>query len=74
MLSSLNNDSIKSLQDITSSDSTFSEEGKRNIAVLILENKYSEITYADKWGEEAINQRTELLLSNAWENLIQWLE
>lgn len=74
MLSSLNNDSIKDLNDIISSSSTFSEETKRNFAVLMLESKYSEITYANEWSEEVINQRTELLLSNAWENLIEWLE
>ncbi|PKH32650.1 DUF262 domain-containing protein [Shewanella sp. ALD9] len=74
MLEALGNDSINSLDSILSCESEVSIEAQKNAAVLMLETKYAEITYADEWNKQVINERTELLLKNAWTNLKSWLE
>jgi uncharacterized protein with ParB-like and HNH nuclease domain len=74
MLEALSNDSIKSLDSILSCQSEVSEEAQKNAALLMLETKYAEITFADEWNKQVINERTELLLKNAWENLSSWLK
>ncbi|WP_318462199.1 DUF262 domain-containing protein [Photobacterium leiognathi] len=74
MLEAQNNESIDNIDKLLNSESMVSNETKRNASVLMFERKYAEITYFDEWTEQAINERTKLLLSNAWENLIDWLK
>jgi uncharacterized protein with ParB-like and HNH nuclease domain len=74
MLKSLNNDALDDIDSLAANYSGLSEESKRLLAIYKFENKYSEITYAADWNEDAVNQRTEVLLKNAWHNLIKWLE
>ena len=74
MLEVQNNESIDNIDKLLNSESMVSDETKKNASVLIFERKYAEITYFDEWTEQAINERTKLLLSNAWENLIDWLK
>ncbi|MBE8233718.1 MAG: DUF262 domain-containing protein [Endozoicomonadaceae bacterium] len=73
MLEALGNDSINDLDSILSSEGEVSKEAKKNAATLMLETKYAEITFADEWNKQAINERTELILMNAWTNLSSWL-
>ncbi|WP_041170207.1 DUF262 domain-containing protein [Vibrio sp. EJY3] len=73
MLEALSNDSLEEINTILESQAGLSDEVKRNMSVLLLESKYAEITYAEDWNKSAIDERTQLLLSNAWENLHQWL-
>lgn len=73
MLAALANDSLADIDTILTARTTLSDEAKRNASVLLLESKYAEITYAEEWNKQAIDERTQLLLSNAWENLTQWL-
>lgn len=72
LLEALSNDSLTNINTILSSN--ISIEAKRNASVNLLESKYAEITYAEEWDKQAIEERTRMLLSNAWENLIQWLK
>ncbi|KAB1516094.1 DUF262 domain-containing protein [Photobacterium damselae] len=74
MLEAQNNESIDNIDKLLNSESMVSNETKKNASVLMFERKYAEITYFDEWTEQAINERTKLLLSNAWENLIDWLK
>ncbi|WP_107851505.1 DUF262 domain-containing protein [Oceanimonas marisflavi] len=73
MLEALANDSLLGIDEILSTQSEVSIEAVRNISILLLESKYAEITYADEWDKKAIDERTKLLLKNAWENLNEWL-
>lgn len=73
MLEALANDSLVDIETILATKSILSDEAKRHTSVLLLESKYAEITYAEEWNKQAIDERTKLLLSNAWENLTQWL-
>lgn len=73
MLQAQHNDSIADIDKIFASDSVISEEAKRHASVLMLERKYAEITYATEWNAQAVEERTQLLLRNAWENLYKWL-
>lgn len=74
LLQALANDSINDIEDILSSDCHISEHAKRHASVLMLEKKFGDITFADKWGKQQINERSSLLLSNAWRNLTKWLD
>lgn len=73
MLQALNNDSIADIDKILLADSAISDEAKNHASVLMLERKYAEITYATEWNAKAVEERTQLLLKNAWENLYHWL-
>jgi len=73
MLTSLNNEALENIETLAG-NTTISEETKRTLAIYKFENKYSEITYAADWNKDAVNQRTQVLLKNAWHNMIQWLE
>jgi hypothetical protein len=73
MLGALANDSLNDIDTILEEKSALSDQAKRNTSVLLLESKYAEITYPEEWNKQAIDERTQLLLSNAWENLYQWL-
>ncbi|MCA0936673.1 DUF262 domain-containing protein [Vibrio alginolyticus] len=73
MLQALANDSISEIDNILLAQGELSSEVKRNAAILMLESKFVDITFADEWNKRAIDERTELLLKNAWENLIKWL-
>ncbi|EPT9249984.1 DUF262 domain-containing protein [Photobacterium damselae] len=74
MLEALNNDSINEIDTILRNDANLSEGARRNVSILMLEKKYSEITWADNWNKTAIDERTKVLLMNAWYNLTQWLD
>ncbi|AZP35019.1 DUF262 domain-containing protein [Cronobacter sakazakii] len=74
LLQALANDSINDIEDILSSDCHISEHAKRHASVLMLEKKFADITFADKWGKQQIDERSSLLLSNAWRNLTKWLD
>ena len=73
MLEALSNDSLGDIDAILEAQTGISDEVKRNMSVLLLESKYADITYAEDWNKAAIDERTQLLLANAWENLNQWL-
>ncbi|ECC1558684.1 DUF262 domain-containing protein [Salmonella enterica subsp. salamae] len=74
LLQALANDSINDIEDILSSDCHISEHAKSHASVLMLEKKFGDITFADKWGKQQIDERSSLLLSNAWRNLTKWLD
>ncbi|MCE7535941.1 DUF262 domain-containing protein [Aliivibrio fischeri] len=74
MLEALANDSINEIDTILQSGGIISEEAQKNVSLLMLEKKYAEITWADTWNKEAVEQRTEVLLKNAWLNLTSWLD
>lgn len=74
MLQALANDSINNIEDILLSEGQISDEAKRNASVLMLEKKFADITFADEWKKQQIDERTVLLLTNAWRNLTQWLD
>lgn len=74
MLQALNNDSIKQIDNILLADVEVSVEAKRNASVLMLEKKFADITFAEEWTNQAIDERTNLLLMNAWRNLTQWID
>jgi uncharacterized protein with ParB-like and HNH nuclease domain len=74
MLEALNNESIKEINTILRNEGELSESARKNVSILMLEKKYSEITWADNWDKTAIDERTEVLLMNAWLNLTQWLD
>ncbi|PSW01481.1 hypothetical protein CTM91_07415 [Photobacterium aquimaris] len=74
MLEALNNESIKEINTILRNEGDLSESARKNVSILMLEKKYSEITWADNWDKTAIDERTEVLLMNAWLNLSQWLD
>lgn len=40
----------------------------------MLENKFADITFADEWKKQQIDERSTLLLTNAWRNLTSWLD
>ncbi|MGI9885749.1 DUF262 domain-containing protein [Vibrio chagasii] len=74
MLEALSNDSIAEVGTILNSQSELSVEAVKNASLLMLEKKFLEITWADSWNKTAIDERTELLLKNAWQNLTEWLD
>ncbi|MDN2483440.1 DUF262 domain-containing protein [Vibrio agarivorans] len=74
MLEALSNDSIDELETILNSETELSVESIKNLALLKLEKKFLEVTWADSWNKTAIDERTELLLKNAWQNLTEWLD
>ncbi|EHV9838112.1 hypothetical protein K1P63_004140, partial [Vibrio vulnificus] len=74
MLQALANDSIKNIDDILLAPGQITLEAKRNASVLMLEKKFADITFANVWNKQAIDERSILLLSNAWRNLSQWLD
>lgn len=74
LLQALANDSINGIEDILSSECHISEHAKSHASVLMLEKKFGDITFADKWGKQQIDERSSLLLSNAWRNLTKWLD
>ncbi|EPL8006053.1 DUF262 domain-containing protein [Klebsiella aerogenes] len=74
LLQALANDSINDIEDILSSECHISEHAKSHASVLMLEKKFRDITFADKWGKQQIDERSSLLLSNAWRNLTKWLD
>lgn len=74
MLDALSNESLLQLNSMLSQSDSISEQALRTASVCLLESKYDEITYAEEWDKKAIEERTKLLLSNAWENLHAWLE
>ncbi|MFA0333051.1 DUF262 domain-containing protein [Vibrio sp. 10N.222.54.B2] len=73
MLQALKNDSIENIDNILSAESIVTSEAKRNASVLMLEKKFADITFAEQWNKQAIDERTTLMLTNAWRNLIGWL-
>ncbi|GAD88826.1 hypothetical protein VHA01S_010_00520 [Vibrio halioticoli NBRC 102217] len=73
LLQALSNDSISNIEDILSADGVVSTEAMRNASILMLETKFVDITFADEWTKQQIDERTILLLSNAWRNLTEWL-
>lgn len=74
LLQALANESINDIEDILSADCQLSEQAKRHASVLMLEKKFGDITFADKWEKQQIDERSTLLLTNAWRNLTQWLD
>ncbi|TMO82401.1 hypothetical protein CWC16_01160 [Pseudoalteromonas sp. S3776] len=74
LLLTLNNDSIEHVDKLINEFSGLSEETKLHTSTLLLESKFEEITYCEEWDKRAIEERTHLLLANAWENLYSWLE
>ncbi|MEO3323607.1 DUF262 domain-containing protein [Enterobacter cloacae] len=74
LLQALANDTINDIEDILSSECHISEHAKCHASVLMLEKKFGDITFADKWGKQQIDERSSLLLSNAWRNLTKWLD
>ncbi|MEQ0825999.1 DUF262 domain-containing protein [Enterobacter dykesii] len=74
LLQALANDTINDIEDILSSECHISEHAKCHVSVLMLEKKFGDITFADKWGKQQIDERSSLLLSNAWRNLTKWLD
>ncbi|MED7792813.1 DUF262 domain-containing protein [Klebsiella aerogenes] len=74
LLQALANDTINDIEDILSSECHISEHAKSHASVLMLEKKFGDITFADKWGKQQIDERSSLLLSNAWRNLTKWLD
>lgn len=74
LLQSLSNDSIDNIDDILLAESQISNESKRNASILMLEKKFADITFADEWTKQHIDERSVLLLTNAWRNLTQWLD
>ncbi|MEI7284939.1 DUF262 domain-containing protein [Pectobacterium carotovorum] len=73
LLQALANDSINNIEDILLAEDQVSNSAKRNASILMLEKKFVDITFADKWGKQQIDERSALLLTNAWRNLTQWL-
>lgn len=73
LLAALANDSIEQLDKLVNDFSELSEESKLHTSILLLESKFEEITYSEEWDKRAIDERTHLLLANAWENLYSWL-
>ncbi|USD59495.1 DUF262 domain-containing protein [Vibrio sp. SCSIO 43140] len=74
MLEALSNDSIDEIETILNSESELSAEAVKNASLLMLEKKFLEITWAESWNKTAIEERTEILLKNAWLNLTEWLD
>ncbi|MGF1688790.1 DUF262 domain-containing protein [Photobacterium japonica] len=74
MLQALANDSMNNIDDILMASGQITVEARRNASVLMLEKKFADITFASEWNKQAIDERTILLLSNAWRNLTQWLD
>jgi hypothetical protein len=74
LLQALANDSIDDIDDILLADCHISEHAKRHTSVLMLEKKFRDITFADRWEKQQIDERSSLLLTNAWRNLTQWLD
>lgn len=74
LLQALANDSIKNIDDILLSESQVSNEAMRNVSTLMFEKRYADITFAEEWNRQSIEERTRLILSNAWRNLTQWLD
>ncbi|MFO6424181.1 DUF262 domain-containing protein [Motilimonas sp. KMU-193] len=74
LLQALANDSINNIEDILQAKGQITDAAKRHASLLMLEKKFSDITFADEWGKQQINERSTLLLTNAWRNLTQWLD
>ncbi|WP_413479519.1 DUF262 domain-containing protein [Vibrio hibernica] len=74
LLQGLGNDSIKNIDDILSEESQVSDESMRKASEWMLVKKFEDITFADEWKKQQIDERSELLLRNAWRNLTQWLD
>ncbi|KAB7653189.1 DUF262 domain-containing protein [Plesiomonas shigelloides] len=74
MLQALANESIKNIDDIFKASGNITEEAKRNLSVLMIEKRFTDITFAEEWNKLAIDERSVLLLSNAWRNLTQWID
>jgi hypothetical protein len=51
-----------------------STEGGLKIASMKFVNQYQEIAYIEEWNKEHLEKRSDLLLGNAWDNLITWLD
>lgn len=73
MLQALANDSINNIDNMLQTSGDITEEAKRNVSVLMLEKRFVDITFAEEWTKQVIDERSILLLSNAWRNLTQWL-
>ncbi|WED22808.1 DUF262 domain-containing protein [Vibrio sp. JC009] len=73
MMQALQNESIPDIDMIFTSEGVKSDEAQRHASILMLERKYAEITFASEWNAQAIEERTQLLLKNAWVNLSKWL-
>ncbi|MDE3271793.1 DUF262 domain-containing protein [Pseudoalteromonas sp. G4] len=73
LLVALSSDSIKELDTLLNNYSDLSDESKLHCSNVLLESKFADITYAEEWNKVAIEERTELLLKNAWVNLYGWL-
>lgn len=73
LLVALSSDSIKELDTLMNTYSELSDSAKLHCSNVLLESKFSEITFAEKWNKRAIEERTHLLLKNAWENFYGWL-
>ncbi|MFA0660607.1 DUF262 domain-containing protein [Vibrio splendidus] len=74
MLQALSNDSINNIDDILLAEGEVSDGPKRNASILMLEKKFVDITFAEQWTKQQINERSVLLLMNAWRNLTLWLD
>lgn len=76
LLQALANDSINNIEDILLAEGHVSCESKRHASILMLEKKkkFVDITFADEWKKQQIDERSVLLLTNAWRNLTQWLD
>ncbi|WP_421313948.1 DUF262 domain-containing protein [Aeromonas veronii] len=74
LLQALSNDSIGHIDAILSDKNRISHEAKRHASILMLENKFADITFADEWKKQQIDERSTLLLTNAWRNLTSWLD
>lgn len=74
LLQALANDSIGHIENILLAKGEISDEARRNASMLMLEKKFEDITYADEWTKQQIDERSVLLLTNSWRNLTQWLD
>ncbi|CCN82733.1 conserved hypothetical protein [Vibrio nigripulchritudo SFn27] len=74
MLQALSNESINNIDDILLAEGQVSDGPKRNASLLMLEKKFEDITFAEQWKKQQIDERSALLLTNAWRNLTLWLD
>ena len=51
-----------------------STQGGIKLSSMKFINKYQEIAYIEEWNQEHLDKRSTLLLGNAWDNLITWLD
>ena len=71
MLAELNDETLKDIDKLFETE--LSAPAEKQAAILKVKRKFAEITFSQDWNERAVKERTNILLSNAWKNLILWL-